>query len=678
MTSHPKNRYFLTSPIALVVFVFFALQAVPSLAQTNVQSDAQIGEVLGEALSLVKQNNFSRAKSLQRKLNDPEARALIQWSLLRAEHGDWRDYTAFLRDHADWPGLKYLRRQGEAAIKESTPRREVLDYFADQPPQTGNGAYYFARALRRSNKRAEADRQIIRAWREFVLSRDEETKILKDFGATLKNYHTERVDELLWRGGGAARSAAERMLARIGKGEATLARARIALQRSTAGVDSFLDAVPQELKDDEGLAYDRFMWRIRRSRWDDAEAFLVEKTREGVTKRGEKWASRRRGFARRAMRAGNHETAYLLAANHGLNSGSNMADLEWLAGYLSLRFLNEYERALEHFTAAEALVASPISVARMGYWRGRALEELGRNAPAKAAYETAATHQTAFYGQLAAQKLDKPQILRDKSLAGQQKIKDWRTAKALKTKVIRVGTLAHYADELHLVRTFFSHAAETMTRDDQAALADYAVEIGRPFVAIKLAKQVAREGEVLMAAYFPLIDLGKISLPVKTELTLSIARRESEFDPKARSHANALGLMQVLPSTAKSVVRRLNLSYSVQKLGSDWRYNAAIGSAYLAEVIARFNGSYVLGFAAYNAGPGRVNQWLEAYGNPHKRGDTKIGRHTDIIDWIEHIPFRETRNYVMRVAESLHVYRARIEGKTPKLSLWRDLNRGDF
>ncbi len=661
----------------LFVLMAFVLCGVLYGTITPAQSDKDIGVVLGKALTAVASGNFTTAETLRDSLKDKDARALILWSQLRAGRGDWRDYTDFIRNHADWPGLKYLRRQGEAAIDSTTPAREVRDYFASQPPQTGHGAFYFAAALTRDNKTDQANREIIRAWTDFTLSKDEEQRIAKSYAKILKPHHATRADALLWKRNRAGRAAAKRMIPRLNKLHSDLVRARIALQNKSGNVDSLLAKVAASSQTNEGLLYDRFMWRIAKGRWDEAEQFLLTQTRAEVLKRGDKWASRRRGFARRAMRAGNHKTAYFLASRHGLDKGSDMADLEWLAGYLSLRFLDNPKRALSHFKIATLQVASPISVARMGYWRGRANEVLGNKKDAKTDYRLAAQYQTTFYGQLAAEKLNDSKILRDKTLAGREKVADWREVKALKSSVVRVGVLAHYATgfsgNLNLVRTFFTHVAEDLSVPDQAALADYALHLNRPYVAIKIAKQAALNGDILMRAYFPVTDLAKLDAPIPRPLVLSIARRESELDPTARSHANALGLMQVLPSTAKPVARRLGLDYSVKKLGSDWRYNARIGSAYLGEVIGRFDGSYVLGFAAYNAGPNRVKQWVEEYGNPHKKGGD-FGN--DIVDWIEHIPYRETRNYVMRVMESVHVYRARLKGRTPKLSVLEDLRRG--
>jgi soluble lytic murein transglycosylase len=339
-----------------------------------------------------------------------------------------------------------------------------------------------------------------------------------------------------------------------------------------------------------------------------------------------------------------------MAAGHHLDGGSDYADLEWLAGYIALRKLGDAETALKHFARFEAAVNGPISLSRANYWEGRAWEVLGDRGRAQAAYAEGARYQTAFYGLLSAEKVGLPM---PPAMAGGERYPDWHGAGFARSSVFQAAQLLQAAGDRDLALRFLLHLGEGLGGEDIARLAGLALEWGDANTALLLAKAAAERGVILPTAYFPTNGIEKLKLPVAPELALSIARRESEFNPRVVSHAGARGLMQVMPATARKVAGQIGVSYDEGKLTSDWQYNARIGSAYLAGLVEEFGPSPVLVAAGYNAGPGRPRQWIEAFGDP--RTDA-----VDVVDWIEAIPFEETRNYVMRVAESLPVYRMRL------------------
>ncbi|MBL4750251.1 MAG: lytic transglycosylase domain-containing protein [Amylibacter sp.] len=627
-------------------------------------SEEENGDLLATVFSAIEDEDWVTADHYASQISDTVGVDLVTWERLRQGEGDWAEYHEFLDQNGDWPGLKRLRRMGEAEIPAGADPASVRAYFKNILPQTGRGALRLAEAYAAQGRNAEARGEAIRAWTKMSLKEYEEIALYKKFKGVLAQHNLRRLDNLLWRG---LTREAGRMLDRVTSGQAKLAKARIGLQRASKTVDSLIGAVPQNLQSDAGLAYDRFQWRVKKGRWDDAQEFLARQT-GSVEKLGrpEAWASRRRGFARRAMRAGNTDLAYWLASQHDLTSGSNYADLEWLSGYISLTQMDAPKQALAHFKSFKDAVKSPISLGRAGYWLGRAYEKMGAFDEAAKAYGLGAQYQTSFYGQLAAEKLgSKP----DFTLSGKEKTLDWRQADFLKTAPIRAGILFHYADDPARMRWFFSHVAKGLDRTGLSQLADLALELDRPNVALAVAKQAARRGIILPKSYFPVTDLATYSVDVAPEIAMSIARRESELSPTAISPAGARGLMQVMPATARKVAKDIGVSYSKARLTSDWRYNAQLGTAYLGGLLKIFEGSYILAFAGYNAGPNRAEAWIEEFGDPR---DSLV----DQVNWIEHIPYRETRNYVMRVMESLHVYRARLKGKTPPLQLTQDLTRG--
>ena len=363
------------------------------------------------------------------------------------------------------------------------------------------------------------------------------------------------------------------------------------------------------------------------------------------------------------MRAGDFDTAYAVASSHWLTEGSNYADLEWLSGYIAMSHLDRADDALRHFLRFREAVFTPISLGRAGYWIGRAHTGLGQDTEAQAAYEEGAQWQTSFYGLLAAEAAG---VNLDPALVGDQTYPPVSQAAFTSDSRFEAALMLQAAGARNLAETFFVDLARDLKADEAGTLADVTLTLGEPHLALRIAKAVAERGIVLPRAYFPVVDLGLERLPVSEELALAIARRESEFDPIVSSGVGAGGLMQLMPGTAQDVTRELGIRYSRDRLFSDPSYNATLGTAYLAGLERRFGRNPVLVSSGYNAGPGRPMRWMD------DRGDPRQGS-VDVIDWIEMIPFDETRNYVMRVAESLPVYRARLGEETGTVSLTDEL-----
>ncbi len=572
---------------------------------------------------------------------------LVEWLRLRAGAGTPAEVLTFLKAHPDWPGLRLLRRRAEAGFVQANDA-QVLAFFATAP-QTGTGALRHAQALTRAGKGDAAKAALIAAWRTLDLSDAEQSAFVADHAALLAPHHTERLENAMWAG----RSGDVRaMLPLVPAGWQALARAWTALENGTDdGVNALIAAVPKPLADHAVLAQARFDWRVRKDR--DAEAITLILERSGSAAalgRPEEWAARRLTLAHAEMRAGNHSRAYALAARHHLKDGSRLAELEWLAGYVALRWQNDPARALTHFARLRDAVASPISLGRAQYWLGRAHEATGNTAAARAAYAEGAKHQTSFYGLLAA---ERGGIAFDASLAGKERFADWREARFRQGLVYKAALLAYNAGNLGLAETFLTHLAEGQDRKGLGQLGEVAEALDDPHLAVMIGKEAAGRGITLARPYYPLHPMAAQTLPVPKELALSIARRESEFDPVVVSGAGAEGLMQVMPRTAAEVAGQLGITHTPRRMITDPSYNARIGSAYLARLIARYDGNAVLVAAAYNAGPSRPDRWMQEMGDPRAAD-------VDVVDWIEAIPFAETRNYVMRVTESLPVYRARL------------------
>ena len=589
-------------------------------------------------------------------------RDVVMWHALRKGRGDWADARDFIARNADWPGMPWLRKRVERMIPDGADPSEVLEFFGGAAPQTGAGALRLAQALGATGEDGAARETLREAWRAVRMYQREEDAILAEHAGAVEDLHGERLDMLLWEG---ADGPARRMLPRVDAETRALAEARLAYQAGT-GIAAARAALDEEQLADPGLNHDYFAWLMDEKRRDDARALMIERsTSAEALGRPANWAEDRRVMARAAMRDGDAETAYALASSHFMDDGSTRhADNEWLAGFLALTDLGDAEAALRHFETFEGLVDGPISLSRAGYWQGRAHEVLGNAEAAQAAYEAAARHQTAFYGQLAAQKAGVPM---DPALAAD--IAPPAMPEALAQDDVLLATdLLLRAGERRLAARFLAHLAETQTPEGMAQLGEWAAERGEPYLQVILAKRAADYGTVLPEYYFPLHELAEADLPVDPELALAIARRESEFHPGVASGVGAQGLMQLMPATAREVSEGLGLQYSKAKLTTDPSYNALLGSTYLAELEGRFGLNRPMVAAGYNAGPSRPIRWATEFGDPREMSAEEV------IDWIEHIQFRETRNYVQRVMESLPVYRARLTGETAEWTALEELS----
>jgi soluble lytic murein transglycosylase len=590
-------------------------------------------------------------------------RDVIEWQRLRAGDGRLGEYEDFLARNPDWPGLTLLREKGEEAVARSDDPARVIRWFTAGPPRTGAGAVAYVRALLAEGRVAEAETAAMEAWSGLSFSPEEEAALISLKPDALELVHDLRLDTLLWEG---RRAEASRLLPRMAPEVQALAKARLALQGEAKGVSALIDALPKAQADDAGLAHDRFIWRMKRDAYDDAlEMILARSTSAAALGRPEAWADRRAILARWLMRKGRPAEAYRVAAAHFIPPGgggaSDYADLEFLAGFIALRRLADPAAALPHFKNLLAAVSTPISLARANYWIGRAEEAAGQDGTAS--FQAAARHQTAFYGLMAAERLG---LTLDANLLADPAVPDWRGASFRKSSVLAAAELLLQAGDLTMAKRFLLHLAESQDETGLAQLAEMVTDWGQPHLEVLIGKAAAERGLILPEAYYPIPDFVPDGLSVSRALALAIARRESEFDPAARSSADARGLMQVLPGTAKLMAARLGKPFDAGKLTSDPAYNVAMGAAYLAEMAEEFGPSIALIAAGYNAGPGRPRRWIAEFGDPRNPD-------VDIVDWVETIPFTETRTYVMRVAEGVVIYRARLKGEAGPVRITEEL-----
>ncbi|WGF90586.1 transglycosylase SLT domain-containing protein [Marinivivus vitaminiproducens] len=628
-----------------------ALLAVGSLlALTGAAAalDPSGAERLERALRAGDEGAWSFAEKLASEIGDPLAEDIVEWRYLsEGEPASFDRYVRFLDRHPGWPRLNRIRLRAEGAIGDGDDPARVRTFFAERGPQSPRGKIRYGEALIAAGERSAATPHLRAAWRTGAFSVGDEEAFLARHGALLSSEdHAIRLDTAIWDG---RYSEARRMRPRVSDGSWRLADARLKLRGDEAGVDAAVARVPASLQGDPGLAYDRLRWRHNRERYDDAAAILMDEV--AVTGHRSAWWRMRSWYIRRALADREWTRAYRLAARHEQIAGEGFAEAEWLAGWIALRYIRQPDLALGHFERMWANVGRPISRSRAAYWAGRAAEARGDAAATKRWYGRAAEHHIAFYGQLALEKLgyDMPALRAMPSVDASARAEFERKEGA------RAARMLIAADESAVADDFVGQLGEeAVTVRDLALVAGLAQEAGRPDLLVRIGKEAMWRGLVVEPIAFPVpavsgFEARRGADGADAELVLALSRQESEFKLDVVSRAGAAGLMQLMPGTARLVAARLGLPYSASRVLSDPAYNVALGRAYIGSQLEAF-GDPVLAIAAYNAGPGRVNEWLGTIGDPRTGA-------IDRLDWIELLPFAETRNYVQRVLENRMLYR---------------------
>jgi len=607
--------------------------------------------LLTSAFAAIDAGAFNRARRLRAVIDDPLVRKALNWFILveQRQGGRFAAYTAFLDANPDWPWQRTLQYRAEGVMPADLPAEAVRAFFATREPVSAYGAERYADALADEGDKTAARAILRHTWVAHDFRPGDDTRFYKRYRHLLDDeLHRQRLDRLTWE---RRLHAAERQLDRVDGAYRRLGAARIRLARMAPGVDRAIARVPAALRQHPGLVYERARWRQRKGRYEDTVELLLPTPAD--LPHPDAWWPVRHWAAREALDRGHITRAYRLAAGHRLDSGLGFAQGEWLAGWIALRMLAEPDRALEHFTRLYEGVVTPVSRARGAFWAGEAAAAAQRPEEMRRWYETAATKLTTFYGQLAAARLGGDMFLAlPRSPEITAETREAFHARELVRVITRLAALGRADRTDRLVRHLFDQAE---TREAARLVADLAVSIGRRDLAVEIARDLRRKGMILPRHLYPRVALltrpgGRMNQ--ERALLLALVRQESSFDTAAVSPAGAYGLMQLMPATARQVAARLDLPYDRERLRRDADYNLRLGHAYIERLIARYDGSLLLAVAAYNAGPARVDRWLERYGDP---------RHGLVgpVDWIESLPFSETRNYVQRVFESYMIYRHR-------------------
>jgi len=627
-----------------------------------------------EAADAAFDGKFVEATQLAQHTDDAAAVKLVELIYLRDnwKAAGYRRIMAFLDSAPGWPYAEALLKRAERSLYlDGAPTNAVLAHFDSHPPITPEGKLAFARAELEMGNKEQARRLISSVWTGETLDQAFEIRVRSEFGSLLsQDDYRRRMWRLLYE---QETNAAIRASKSLSKDYQAAAAAAQALIRGVSGAESKFNGLPSAMRQQLAMQYSLARYYRKLNRDSLARQILARAPGDpDALGEPEAWWVERRIVARRSLGANNRDAwklAYEMSRKHGLSSGEYFCEAEFLAGWIALRFLDDPKAALNHFSRLSRGADSRTEKARADYWLGRTYAALGDTGKAKEAWRSAARTPTVFYGQLSREQLG---LAREPVSIASGEPSAAARAKVDNDEVMRAFTIVARTGRTRELNAFLSAISNRFkTMDEMNAAASVVYNAGGAAFAVRLSKVAAKKGFDIDYWGYPIKAIPNwtpVGKPVEPALVYGLSRQESEFDAKAGSGVGARGLMQLMPSTAKLVARQYKLGYAPDKLTSDPSYNVKLGAAHLADLIDDFGGSYVLTLAAYNAGPRRAREWVSTYGDPRSG---KI----DPIDWVEMIPFTETRYYVQKVMQNLQVYRSRLAPGTVH-GLSADLRRG--
>ena len=605
-----------------------------------------------QAISFMEKSNWKDAKKAASKARAKSIYDFIQWRhlLTTGNRATFTEYKQFIERVKDYPRIDRVRYLGEHKINSKNhTKNEIIQWFDKYPPLSGFGKMMLGDALLSKNKET-AINLIKKGFITADLSKNDLIFFRKKFKKYLNSSdYIKRADYLAWEN---KYWDLKRMLRYLPKDYQLLYTARQLLMSRSYGVDSAISNVPASLKKDAGLNYDRLKWRRKRGRVDSSlEILLSIKNNKDYMVRPDKWWVERSIIARSLIYKKRYEQAYKITSKHGLSEGAELAEAEWMSGWIALSFLKDPILAKSHFTKFYNNVGYPISLSRGAYWLGKANLALNNKEEADKWFKEGSKYLTTYYGQLSHMKIypNKTFELKESTQVDKNYAESF-----YKNKLVAI---VHLLDEVkkdkytkHILRFL---ANDNVSAGSEILAAKLATDISRFDFAIQVSKIASYQKRFHNKYNYPVIStpnkVGSRKIPEQA-LILSIIRQESEFDISARSRVGAQGLMQLMPYTAKTVAKQAKVSYSKSRLTTSPEYNINLGSFYIAGLILDYDGSYPFAVAAYNAGPKRVKYWKKINKDPQKK-------QIDYVDWVELIKFKETRNYVQRVMENYNVYR---------------------
>ena len=607
-------------------------------------------EITKVVFDYVDRKQWKLALSDAQKMQDKTIYTLVNWMyLIEPQSGaSFNEYSAFIKNHKDWPRINRIKYLAEHKINfDNNSPPSIIEYFSNNPPLSGFGRLRLAEAFLENNQTEKAKNLVKDGFKDAELSKND----LKYFSKIFKKFLTHqdyvlRADYFAYE---AKYKDLKDTIEYLNPDYQKLYNARAALFTKRSA-DNLISQIPQSLKEDPGLIYDRIKWRRKKARFDDALTLMNQSASDSLMK-NQYLAKERLSVGRDKISDKEYKVAYDILKDHRLNEGADYAEIEWHLGWIALSFTNQTDVALGHFLRMNAAVTYPISKARAAYWIGRTYKKLGQASQANSWFRTGSQYGTTFYGQLSHIELNEKRFsINNNFKFNEDKYEEFKKNNPQAKSVVVLKELNRTRYTKDILR-HLGDPEQNRTFEEISMAGVLAQEIERLDFAIQIAKNASYKNLNFLEISYPKIEVPKQVKSQKildSSVILALIRQESEFDTSANSKVGAKGLMQIMPATAKLLSKVTNVDFSREKLTKDKDYNLALGSYYISDLDDDF-GSHYLAFAAYNAGPHRVEKWIKTYGDPRRK-------QIDAIDFIELIPFHETRNYVQRVSENINVY----------------------
>ena len=607
-------------------------------------------EITKVVFDYVDRKQWKLALSDAQKMQDKTIYTLVNWMyLIEPQSGaSFNEYSAFIKNHKDWPRINRIKYLAEHKINfDNNSPPSIIEYFSNNPPLSGFGRLRLAEAFLENNQTEKAKNLVKDGFKDAELSKND----LKYFSKIFKKFLTHqdyvlRADYFAYE---AKYKDLKDTIEYLNPDYQKLYNARAALFTKRSA-DNLISQIPQSLKEDPGLIYDRIKWRRKKARFDDALTLMNQSASDSLMK-NQYLAKERLSVGRDKISDKEYKVAYDILKDHRLNEGADYAEIEWHLGWIALSFTNQTDAALSHFLKMNAAVTYPISKARAAYWIGRTYKKLGQASQANSWFRTGSQYGTTFYGQLSHIELNERRFsINNNFKFDENKYEEFKKNNPQAKSVVVLKELNRTKYTKDILR-HLGDPEQNRTFEEISMAGVLAQEIERLDFAIQIAKNASYKNLNFLEISYPRIEVPKQVKSQKildSSVILALIRQESEFDTSANSKVGAKGLMQIMPATARLLSKVTNTDFSREKLTKDKDYNLALGSYYISDLDDSF-GSHYLAFAAYNAGPHRVEKWIKTYGDPRRK-------QIDAIDFIELIPFHETRNYVQRVSENINVY----------------------
>ncbi len=622
------------------------------------------------AAEFYQRGDLAAGDAVAARIGNAQTRSAAEWVAIRTAGRSlgFERLNRFLQAQAELPMQRWVQRKAEdALIIERTKADRVLAFFATRQPESANGRAILATARSATGDHAAAQRLALEAYRDRTLTRDVAEFLEKSFPEFITPAEKVlRAHRLLMNN---QRAEGLRLASALGDDQLKLAQA-LASAQAKGQSSQPLDAVPPALRSHSSFKLAQAQILRRQDKLEDAYGAMVRSPRDASQLAdADEWWTERRVLVRRLLDANDAAGAYRIAAEHAAVSPGRRAEAEFHAGWIALRYLGYPQTAILHFDASARLAELTAAKSRAAYWRGRALEAgaLG-DGTARDAYEAAAGLPATYYGQLAAGRLGHQKL--ELPVTEASAVDEAMVMASPAGQVIQRLLDADLKDLAVPLAIDFARTAPSASHVDVIARAF--VDMGDAPTVLTIGKLATARGLALEHHAFPIFGIPRYQpLPGSQDkaMVYAIARQESAFNARAVSHANARGLMQMLPSTASRTASRFKVPFSPDRLTAEPAFNAMLGAAHLGELMEETKGSIVMTFASYNAGGGRVREWIQAFGDPRQPG-------IDVVDWVERIPFYETRHYVQKIMENYQVYRARFNDNRSALLIEEDMERG--